>query len=252
MATSCTSSSTYSRAVTLGAKGLTSSAGREVETSPDTDFVGEGQRLGAEPLAEFLARNRRFAVAFSGGCDSAFLLAAAREAGCEVHAYLVKTAFQPEFELVDAHRVADALGVSLSVLEADVLSQNDICANGPDRCRLCKSFIFEAVKAAAAHDGFSLIADGTNASDDPARRPGFLSLAEAGVVSPLRRAAMTKADVRRGLRAAELARGLASGALLSAKPSFPCLAVFVPAGSAIDEESLEEAARCRGIAFGKR
>ena len=73
------------------------------------------------------------------------------------------------------------------------------------------------------------------------------ALAEAGVVSPLRRAGMTKANVRHVLAGLEASFGLAPGTLQSAKPSFPCLAVYVPEGAPIDEASLAQAARTRGL-----
>ena len=57
-------------------------------------------------LNEFFSLVPKAAVAFSGGTDSAFLLWAARECGCDVRAYYVKTAFQPQFELEDARRLA--------------------------------------------------------------------------------------------------------------------------------------------------
>lgn len=219
----------------------------ESMTAPDTPWVGEGQRLGAEPLEAFFARVPRFAVAFSGGTDSAYLLAAALVAGCEVRAYLVNTAFQPAFELEDARTVAACLGVPLAVVEADVLAQDDICANPPDRCRLCKRFIFGAIAEAAQRDGFTVLVDGTNASDDPARRPGFRALAEASVVSPLRRAGMTKTDVRAASRALALSQGRDSDAFLADKPRFACLAVHVPAGERITRESLADAALRLGM-----
>ncbi|WP_253904797.1 TetR family transcriptional regulator, partial [Adlercreutzia sp. ZJ473] len=200
----------------------------ERTVAPDAAWVGEGQRLGAEPLEAFFARTPRLAVAFSGGADSSYLLAAARAAGCEVGAYLVSTAFQPAFELADARAVAARVGVPLRVIEADVLSQADICANPPDRCRLCKRFIFARVWQAARADGFSVLADGTNASDDPARRPGFRSLDEAGVTSPLRRAGLAKADVRAASRALAARAGLPADAYLADKPRFSCLATHVP------------------------
>ncbi|MDE8702901.1 7-cyano-7-deazaguanine synthase [Adlercreutzia equolifaciens] len=220
----------------------------ENRLAPDTDIVGPGQRSAVEPLEVFLSREPRFAVAFSGGCDSSLLLAAAKLAGNEVHAYLVKTAFQPTFELEDARRVADALGVPLTVIEADVLAEETICANPPDRCRLCKAFIFRAIRKAATADGFTVLVDGTNATDDPERRPGFAALDEAAVVSPLRRAGMSKANVRAVLTHLEESFDLAPGALLSAKPSFPCLAVYVPAGERITQKGLDEAAQRRGVA----
>lgn len=219
----------------------------EALVAEDTEDVGPGQHLFGEPLEMYLSREPKLAVAFSGGCDSSLLLAAAKLAGNEVHAYLVKTAFQPAFELDDAQRVAEALGVPLTVVEADVLSQDAICANPPDRCYRCKRFIFQKVREAAVADGFTVIADGTNASDDPERRPGFKALAEAGVVSPLRRAGMTKANVRSVLAHLEESFGLEPGTLMSAKPSFPCLAVYVPEGEPITQASLREAARTRGV-----
>ncbi|MEE0706676.1 MAG: 7-cyano-7-deazaguanine synthase [Adlercreutzia sp.] len=219
----------------------------ENRVAPDTDIVGPGQRLAVEPLEVFLSREPRFAVAFSGGCDSSLLLAAAKLAGNEVRAYLVRTAFQPAFELEDAQRVAAALGVPLTVIEADVLAEGAICANPPDRCRRCKAFIFRAIRKAATADGFTVLVDGTNATDDPERRPGFAALDEAGVVSPLRRAGLTKANVRAVLAQLEGSFGLEPGALMSAKPSFPCLAVYVPEGERIDGASLETAARVRGL-----
>lgn len=211
----------------------------EALVAPDVPGVGEGQRLGAEPLEAFFARTPRLAVAFSGGCDSAYLLAAAKRAGCEVGAYLMATAFQPAFEQADAWRLAEELGVGLVVVEADVLAHPDVCANGPDRCYRCKGLIFGALAQAAAGDGFPVLADGTNASDDPARRPGFRALAEQGVASPLRRAAMTKEAVRAASRRL--------GLFTADKPRFSCLAAHVPTGEPITAARLDEAARSCGI-----
>lgn len=219
----------------------------ESVVAEDTEDVGPGQRLFGESLEMYLLREPKLAVAFSGGCDSALLLAAAKLAGCDVHAYLVKTAFQPDFELADARAAAAALDVPLTVVEADVLAQDDICANPSDRCYRCKRFIFGEVRRAAAADGFTVIVDGTNATDDPERRPGFRALAEAGAVSPLRRAGMTKANVRHVLSHLEEHFGLAPGVLMSTKPSFPCLAVYVPEGESVTEASLAAAAATRGL-----
>lgn len=132
---------------------------------------GRASTCSASRLRCTFCASRSWPVAFSGGCDSALLLAAAKLAGCEVRAYLVKTAFQPDFELDDARAVAAALDVPLTVVEADVLAQEAICANPADRCYLCKRFIFGEVRRAAAADGFTVIVDGTNATDDPERRP---------------------------------------------------------------------------------
>lgn len=194
---------------------------------------GRGQDIGVESLEEFFARTPKLAVAFSGGSDSSYLLAAASRAGIDVKAYLVKTVFQPPFEIEDAVELARQLAVPFEIVEADVLALEDVCRNEPDRCYRCKTFVFSTVFAHASADGYGIVADGTNVSDKPERRPGFRALAELGVASPLRRAGMEKEDVRAAARDA--------GLFTADKPSFSCLAVHVPTGQAITEESLARA-----------
>lgn len=177
----------------------------------------------------------RYALAFSGGCDSACLLAEMLDAGVDVKAYCVKTRFQADFELDDARLVAEALGTDFEIVEADVLSEQAVCENGPERCYYCKRFLFGTLARRMAEDGRTVLADGTNASDDPARRPGMKALSELGVVSPLRLAGWTKEDVRARLRE----RGL----FVAEKPNFSCHATKVPHGVRLTEATLADAAR---------
>ena len=148
-------------------------------------------------LQEFFAENPRAAIAFSGGVDSSYLLYAAVQCGADVHAYFAKTAFQPQFELDDAQRLAESVGAKLTVLELDALSSEDVARNPANRCYYCKQNIFGNLKRAAAEDGFTLILDGTNASDDAGDRPGMRALREMDVRSPLRECGLTKAEIRR-------------------------------------------------------
>ena len=140
----------------------------ESVVAEDTEDVGPGQHLFGEPLEMYLLREPKLAVAFSGGCDSALLLAAAKLAGCEVRAYLVKTAFQPDFELDDARAVAAALDVPLTVVEADVLAQEAICANPADRCYRCKRFRVHGRELRHVHAGVAVLSRaGANRSSSP-------------------------------------------------------------------------------------
>ena len=124
-------------------------------------------------LQDFFQQHPDTALAFSGGVDSAYLLYAALNWGRRVRAYFVRSAFQPDFELRDAQRLADELGASLTVLDADVLSVPRIAENPPDRCYYCKQTLFRTVLDAAAKDGFPVLMDGTNASDNAGERPGM-------------------------------------------------------------------------------
>ena len=148
-------------------------------------------------LEEFFRSSPRAAVAFSGGTDSAFLLWAAREYGCDVEAYYVKTAFQPEFELKDAKRLAEELDIPMKVIRADILAVPEAAVNGPRRCYYCKRALFTLIWEQVRSDGHTLLLDGTNASDDAGDRPGMQALRELEVRSPLRECGITKEEVRR-------------------------------------------------------
>ncbi len=182
-------------------------------------------------LEQFFINNSRVAIAFSGGTDSAYLLYAAAKSGAFVKAYYVKTPFQPQFELKDAMRLAEELGTDLGVLELDILQDKQVASNTPDRCYYCKRRIFAAIMEAARKDGFSLLLDGTNASDDAGDRPGMRALKELSVRSPLRECGLTKQRIR------ELSQE--AGLFTWEKPAYACLATRVPTGTPITLEMLE-------------
>ena len=181
-------------------------------------------------LQQFFTAVPKAAVAFSGGTDSALLLWAAKQYGCDLRAYYVKTAFQPDFELADARRLAEQLSVPMTVVEMDILSVPEAAANGPRRCYYCKRALFGRLRQAAAADGFSVLLDGTNASDDAGDRPGMVALRELKVRSPLRECGISKAEVRRMSRQA--------GLFTWDKPAYACLATRVPTGTAITADAL--------------
>ena len=147
-------------------------------------------------LQDFFAAHPRCALGFSGGTDSAYLLAAGRELGAEVRPYYVRTAFQPAFELRDAERMCEQLDIELTVLDCDILAVPGVADNPRDRCYFCKRAIFTLIRDRAAADGFDTLIDGNNASDDADDRPGMRAVSELGVLSPLRMGGITKAEVR--------------------------------------------------------
>ena len=181
-------------------------------------------------LADYFHGHPRAALAFSGGVDSAYLLWAGRHWGCDLTAYYVRTAFQPEFELRDARRLSEEVGAPLVVVEVDILAAPLAAANGPDRCYHCKKALFTRLWEAARADGHTLLLDGTNASDDAGDRPGMRALRELAVESPLRLCGMTKAHVRAASKEA--------GLFTWDKPAYACLATRVPTGQAITREDL--------------
>ena len=194
-------------------------------------------------LEEFFKANPKAALAFSGGTDSAYLLWAAVQAGADVQPYFVRSAFQPRFELADAERLCAQLGLSLRVLDCDVLARPEIAANPPERCYYCKRALFTRLLDTAREEGYPLVMDGTNASDPEGDRPGMRALRELGVRSPLREAGLRKCDVRRLSDQA--------GLFTAGKPSYACLATRIPSGTAIEKAMLETVERAEGLLAGR-
>ena len=192
-------------------------------------------------LEEFFEANKKIAVAFSGGVDSAYLIYAAVKAGADVKAYCVRSAFKPAFELEDARKLAERIGCDLRVIDVDVLSDETVTDNPKDRCYYCKRHIMGAITAAAAADGYDTVCDGTNASDDADDRPGFRALEEYGIRSPLRECGLTKADIRLESEKAGLPTWN--------KPSYACLATRILTGETITKEKLCTTERAENILY---
>ncbi len=192
-----------------------------------------------ETLYGFFEKNPKVALAFSGGVDSAYLLYAAVDAGADVCAYYVKTDFQPDFELEDAERLAKELDAEMKIIHLDVLADPLVESNPADRCYHCKKHSFRAIIDHARKDGYEVIMDGTNASDDPGDRPGVRALREYGVRSPLRDCGLTKADIRVLSREA--------GLFTWNKPAYACLATRIQTDQKILYRTLKAVESCEGM-----
>ncbi|MCR4708829.1 MAG: ATP-dependent sacrificial sulfur transferase LarE [Clostridiales bacterium] len=192
-----------------------------------------------ETLYEFFEKNPKVALAFSGGVDSAYLLYAAVDAGVDVCAYYAKSDFQPEFELADAKRLAAELGAKMEIIYLDVLADPVVEANPADRCYYCKKHLFRAIIDHAHKDGYDIIMDGTNASDDPGDRPGVRALREYGVRSPLRDCGLTKSDIR--------VLSKEAGLFTWDKPAYACLATRIQTDQKITYKTLKAVETCEGM-----
>ena len=142
-------------------------------------------------------------VAYSGGADSALLLAAAVRALGPDHV-AAATGYShslPQVERDPARAFAASLGVDVLTPETREMEREGYRANGADRCYFCKAELLEVLGPLAAERGLAHVATGTNADDAVAGfRPGIRAAAERGAITPLRDAGLTKAQVRAASR----------------------------------------------------
>ncbi|MFC6285957.1 haloacid dehalogenase-like hydrolase [Nocardioides sp. GCM10027113] len=150
-----------------------------------------------------LAARGSVMVAYSGGADSAFLLAAAvRALGPDnVVAATGYSHSLPQVERDPARDFAGALGVRLLTPATHEMAREGYRANAGDRCFFCKAELLDVLTPLAAEHGIAHVATGTNADDAVAGfRPGIRAAAERGAITPLRDAGLTKAQVREASR----------------------------------------------------
>jgi pyridinium-3,5-biscarboxylic acid mononucleotide sulfurtransferase len=185
-------------------------------------------------------------VCYSGGVDSAFVLAVAHEvlgANC-VGMTAVSPSLAP-FELEDAARVARSIGARHELVDSHEIENEDYAKNDVDRCFHCKSELYRLSALKRVTWNLDHVVNGTNLDDLGDYRPGLEAAKEAGARSPLVEAKLTKADVR------ELSQKIGLG--VWDKPAAACLSSRLPYGTRVTRErlaqigSLEAAIHALGI-----
>jgi uncharacterized protein len=203
--------------------------------SPPADPVAPPSAI-AERLAALdadLQHHGSLLVAFSGGADSAFLLAAAvRAVGAErVVAATAVSASLAGSELEQARAFAAGLGVRHETPRTDEMARPGYRANAGDRCYFCKAELLDVLGPLARRLGLARVATGTNADDAAAGfRPGIRAAAERAAVTPLLDAGFTKADVRAASRR--------WGLVTWDKPAAACLSSRIAYGVPVSAERL--------------
>lgn len=172
-------------------------------------------------------------VCYSGGVDSAFLLAAAHaELGPRA---VGMTAVSPSLapaEHEDAIALARSIGADHRLVESSEIEDPDYVKNAPDRCFHCKSELYRIASIKRAEWGLRAIVNGTNMDDLGDYRPGLEAAKNAGVVSPFVDLGFTKADVRAGAQA--------FGLRVWDKPAAACLSSRIPYGTSVTRERLSQ------------
>ena len=174
----------------------------------------------------------RVIIAYSGGVDSAFLLSVAHEVLRDRAQAMIgiSPSLLPE-ELVEARELAKRIGADLREVETHEMDDANYNSNPNNRCYFCKSELYSVFTKIAREENFDFVCDGTNLDDMSEWRPGAQAGSENGVLSPLREAGLSKAEIR------ELSKNY--NLPTWDKPAMPCLSSRIPYGTPVTREALQ-------------
>lgn len=185
-----------------------------------------------ETLRALLRAHAPLLVAYSGGVDSAYLLAEARSVlGREgVLGVIADSASLPRKALADAIALALKIDARLEVVQTGELSNPDYASNPVNRCYFCKAELFSQLEKIAKDRAFCGLAYGENSDDMRQPRPGRQAAQEYAILAPLRDAGLTKIEIR------DLSRRL--GLPTADAPAQPCLSSRIPHGTPVTAPAL--------------
>jgi uncharacterized protein len=172
-------------------------------------------------------------VCYSGGVDSAFVLAVAHEVLGDRAVGM--TAISPSlapFEKEAAIAVAAQIGARHELALSHEIERPGYVANATDRCFHCKSELYEIAEQKRREWGLAHVLNGTNLDDLGDYRPGLEAAKNANVRSVLVELGFRKEDVRHGARLLGLA--------VWDKPSSACLSSRIPYGTEVTRERLAQ------------
>lgn len=174
---------------------------------------------------------KRLIIAFSGGIDSTLLLKVAHDVlGDGALAVTADSPSVPRNELKEAERLAKSTGARHLIIQTNEMLNRNYVQNPDNRCYFCKSELYAKIAEVARREKFQFIANGTNTDDLGDYRPGLQAAEEFKVVSPLKEAGLSKAEVR--LLAKKLNLEIWD------KPASPCLSSRIPYGSSVTTKKL--------------
>ncbi len=189
-----------------------------------------------DALVNLLGEMQSVLVAYSGGVDSALVMAAAHRAlGDRALACIGRSPSYPQREFRAAVALAKQIGARYRVISPQEELDDRYNRNDADRCYFCKTALFEKLRHIAAGEGWNAIVDGTHLDDVGDHVHGIRAAGDRNVRSPLRELRLSKSDVR------ELARALHLP--VWDKPAMACLASRVPHGTAITPKLLQQVER---------
>ena len=175
-----------------------------------------------------IIKNRKIAIAFSGGADSTLLAYLASEVSDNPIAITIDNHIFPTGFIKHCKEVTKEFGIKHKIIDLNFYKNEDLLANKPDRCFVCRDLMYTAIKNYAKE--YEAVLDGNNISDLVLDRPGILITYKNNIESPFIQAKLTSKEIHEYLNKHNI----------PFSRSTTCLGTRLPANTKMTKENIKQ------------
>ena len=144
---------------------------------------------------ENIIKNRKIAIAFSGGADSTLLAYLASKVSDKPIAITIDNHIFPTGFIKHCKKTAKEFGIKHKVIDLNFYEHKNLLSNKSDRCFVCRDLMYGNIKKYATDNGYESVLDGNNISDLVLDRPGILITYKNNIESPFIHAKLTSKEI---------------------------------------------------------
>jgi uncharacterized protein len=181
-------------------------------------------------LVEDILKNKKVAIAFSGGADSTLIAYIAKKVSSDVLLITINNHLMPSDFLTESKEITNNLELPQEIVDINFYENDEFIQNKSNRCYLCRELMYVEIIKLANSKGFETVIDGTNVSDLLDDRPGILVNYKNNILSPF---------VKGGLESFEIHEYLEKNNIEYLKAS-TCLATRINTNTPLTKKKIQK------------
>ena len=107
-------------------------------------------------------KDKKLAIAFSGGADSTLLIHLAKESNADILAVTFDNFIDPSGFVEYSRKRAEDFGVKHEIIELNFFDVDEFVSNKASRCYDCRKLMYSSIKQLAKEKGYEIMVDGNN------------------------------------------------------------------------------------------
>ena len=192
-------------------------------------------------IVKNILKDKKVAVAFSGGADSTLLAYLSSKVAADTLAITIDNHLFPKGFIENTKNLAEEFEINHEIIDIDFYEDENFLLNDSRRCYNCRNLMYTKIKQSALKKGYDFICDGNNISDLVADRPGILITYKNEFKTPFIDAKLSSKEIHEYL----------DNNNISYSKSTTCLATRIPTNTPTTHEKIERIGKCEDYILAK-